>query len=324
MAYIPPYTTTDKMVSLVAEIERLLRVFAARNSLSRDSCLRHTNRIKSIHATLAIENNILSLDEVTAVLDGRRVLAPSKDIHEAQNAYDAYDHLLELDPYSIDDLLHAHGFMMAGLIKDAGRFRTGNVGVFAGSVLIHAGTPARYVPEVIADLFGWLRETQAHPLVASSVFHFEFEYIHPFSDGNGRTGRLWQLLLLQRWEPLFAWLPVESLVFAHQQEYYDALGRSQQEADATEFVEFMLQMIEETLREQIDEPTNEPVRPIAKRQQELCELLRNDATSTYDALAHALGVSKSTIRRDLRALEEGRLIARKGSDKLGYWEVMGE
>ncbi|MDO4796711.1 MAG: Fic family protein, partial [Coriobacteriales bacterium] len=249
MAYMPPYTTTDKMVNSIAEIGRLLGVFTARESLSSSPRLRRINRIKSIHSSLAIENNTLSLDEVTAVLDGKRVLAPPKDIHEAQNAYEAYEHLSELDPYSIDDLLRAHGFMMAGLIKDAGRFRTGNVGVFAGSALIHAGTPARYVPEVIADLFSWLRETQAHPLISSSVFHFEFEYIHPFSDGNGRTGRLWQSLLLQRWEPLFAWLPVESLVAARQQEYYDALGRSQQEADATEFVEFMLQVIEETLRE---------------------------------------------------------------------------
>lgn len=315
-------------MSLVAEIGRLLGVFTARESLSRNSHLRRINRIKAVHATLAIENNTLSLDEVTAVLDGKRILAPPKDIHEAQNAYEAYEHLSELDPYSIDDLLRAHGFMMAGLIKDGGRFRTSNVGVFAGSALVHAGTPARYVPEVIADLFGWLRETHAHPLLASSVFHFEFEYIHPFSDGNGRTGRLWQSSLLQRWEPLFAWLPVESLVAAHQQEYYDALGRSQQEADATGFVEFMLQVIEKTLREQIDEPANEPanepVKPITKRQRKLCNLLRNDVTATYDALAHALGVSRSTVRRDLRALEEAGLIVRKGSDKSGYWEVLGE
>ena len=326
MSYVPPYSTTDKMVSEVARIGRRLGEFVARETLSKNPRLRRINTIKSIHSSLAIENNTLSLDEVTAVLDGKRVLAPPQDIHEAKNAYEAYEHLAELDPYSIDDLLRAHKFMMNGLIKDAGRFRNGNVGVFAGDALIHAGTPARYVPGVMVDLFSWLRATEAHPLISSSVFHFEFEYIHPFSDGNGRTGRLWQSLLLRHWEPLFAWLPVETLVAAHQQEYYDALGRSQQEADATGFVEFMLEVIAQTLDEQIREPVNkpinEPVKPLTERQRSLLQLLEHNPRATYDALSDALGVSRSTLRRDLRALEAAGCVARMGSDKSGYWKLL--
>lgn len=328
MSYAPPYSITDKSLAAVAGISRLLGEFSAKERLSQNPRLRRINRIKSIHSSLAIENNTLSLDEITAVLDGKRVLAPPKDIHEAKNAYDAYEHLSELDPYSVEDLLRAHGFMMGGLIHDAGRFRSGNVGVFAGDVLIHAGTPARYVPSVMADLFGWLRETEAHPLISSSVFHFEFEYIHPFSDGNGRTGRLWQSLILQRWDPLFAWTPIETLIAEHQQEYYAALASSQRAADATDFVEFMLATIEETLAGQMNEPVYgsvfEPVKPLGERHQEILLLLRSDPRATYDKLAAALGVSRSTVRRDLRLLEEAGRVSRIGSDKSGFWAVLGD
>lgn len=327
-SYVPPYSITDRAASSIAQISRLLGEFSAKETLSRNPRLRRINKIKSIHSSLAIENNTLSLDEVTAVLDGKRILAPPKDIHEVQNAYEAYERLLEFDPYSIEDLLQAHGFMMAGLIKEAGRFRSGNVGVFDGDALVHAGTPARYVPEVMADLFAWLRETDAHPLVSSSVFHFEFEYIHPFADGNGRMGRLWQSLILQRWEPLFAWLPVESLIADHQQEYYDALGKAQVAANASVFVEFMLDIIAETLHSQanesVNELVNEPVNPLTERQQKLLGLLKKTPRATYDVLADSLGVSRSTLRRDLRSLEEAGRIVRVGADKNGHWDVLGE
>ena len=321
------------MVTQVATISRLVGEFSARETLSRNPQLRRLNRIKSIHSSLAIENNTLTLDEVTAVLDGRRVLAPPQDIHEAKNAYEAYEHLSELDPYSIEDLLKAHGFMMAGLVKDAGRFRNGNVGVFAGEALIHAGTPAHYVPQVMSDLFAWLRTTQAHPLISSCVFHFEFEYIHPFSDGNGRTGRLWQSLLLQRWEPLFAWLPIETLVAEHQQEYYDALGRSQQDADATGFVEFMLDIIVETLREQVrvsdsdNKPDNKPDNKSDNKSTEptidtaLLKLLADNPTITQVEAARRLGIARSTLAKHLAALRADGKIRREGARKNGHWVV---
>ena len=252
MSYEPLYTLTNRMMNSVADIGQLIGQISAFDKLSPNPQLRRISRMKSIHSSLAIEANTLTLEQVTAVLDGKRVLAPPKDIHEVQNAYEAYDALSTMNPYSLDDLLKAHKFMMNDLIKDAGCFRTGNVGVFDGENLIHAGTPAHYVPELMQGLFNWLKTTDVHPLIASCVFHYEFEFIHPFSDGNGRTGRLWHSLLLQNWQNVFAWLPVESLVAQHQQEYYKALGDSGSSGgDSTIFVEFMLDMIEKTLAEAV-------------------------------------------------------------------------
>lgn len=252
MSYEPLYTLTNRMMNSVADISRLVGQISAFDKLSPNPQLRRISRMKSIHSSLAIEANTLTFEQVTAVLDGKRVLAPPKDIHEVQNAYEAYDALSAMNPYSLNDLLRAHKFMMNDLIKDAGCFRTGNVGVFDGENLIHAGTPAHYVPELMQGLFNWLKATNVHPLIASCVFHYEFEFIHPFSDGNGRTGRLWHSLLLQNWQNVFAWLPVESLVAQHQQEYYKAFGDSGSSGgDSTIFVEFMLDMIEKTLAEAV-------------------------------------------------------------------------
>ena len=324
MGYEPPFHLTDETVNLVAAISETIGGLSSAKGLSRSPHLRRENRIKSIQSSLAIEQNTLTVDEVTAVIEGRRVLAPPKDIREVQNAFDAYEALSSLNPFSIDDLLKAHGFMMAGLIKDAGRFRMGNVGVFAGEALVHAGTPAAYVPQVVADLFQWLKETQTHPLVSSCVFHSEFEYIHPFSDGNGRTGRLWHSLLLQRWNPLFEWLPVESLVAEHQFEYYDALGASQREGDCTPFVEFMLGVILQTIEsfdvEQINEQLNEQIN---ERQRQIVSFLNQNPKATIDGIAMSAGVSAATVRRDLAKLRELGIVQREGSRKSGRWKVVG-
>lgn len=323
MAYTPPFCITDEVVNLVSDISLLIGRLSVSERLSRSPRLRRENRIKSIHSSLAIENNTLSLDEVTALIDGKRVLAPPKDIREVQNAYEAYEALSGMNPYSMDDLLKAHAFMMAGLTKDAGCFRSGDVGVFAGDTLIHAGTPAAYVPQVMADLFEWLRTTNTHPLVASCVFHSEFEYIHPFSDGNGRTGRLWHSLLLQSWNPLFAWLPVESLVAEHQGEYYDALERAQANADCTPFVVFMLQVIRDTIQDATDEQINEHLNEqINARQQGLIAIIRKGPASTIPDLAEQMDCSVATIRRDLAHLQKLGIIRREGSRKAGSWVVV--
>lgn len=324
MAYVPPFQLTDETVNLVGAISEAMGKLSSAKGLSRNPHLRRENRIKSIQSSLAIEQNTLTVDEVTAVIEGRRVLAPPKDIREVQNAFEAYEALSSLDPFSIKDLLKAHGFMMAGLVKDAGRFRSGNVGVFAGDALVHAGTPAAYVPQVMADLFLWLRETQTHPLISSCVFHSEFEYIHPFSDGNGRTGRLWHSLLLRQWNPLFEWLPVESIVAEHQFEYYDALGATQQEGDCTLFVEFMLGVILQTIEALDVEQINEQIyEQINERQRQIISYLRQYPMATFDAIADAAGVSVATARRDLARLRELGVVQREGSRKSGHWKVMG-
>ena len=211
--------------------------------------LRRENRIRTIHSSLAIEHNSLSLDQVTAILDGKRVLGNPNEIKEVQNAYQAYEMMLRLNPNSVEDLLTAHKLMMQGLVPENGKFRTGGVGVFDGDRLVHMAPPAHLVPKLIQDLFDWYRDSEMHPLIKSAVFHYEFEFIHPFQDGNGRMGRMWHSLLLGQWKELFFWLPVEDLIQSKQAEYYDALGKSDKAADSAVFVELMLEIIRDTLKD---------------------------------------------------------------------------
>ena len=205
--------------------------------------LRRENRIRTIHSSLAIEQNSLSLEQVTAIIEGKRVLGNPNEIKEVQNAYDAYELLLTLNPLSINDLLKAHQLMMNGLVKENGKFRSRGVGVFAGEKLMHMAPSAKFLPQQIQDLFTWYQESEMHPLIKSSIFHYEFEFIHPFQDGNGRLGRMWHSLLLGKWKELFYWLPVEELIQSRQNEYYETLGRADKEADSFCFVELMLEMI---------------------------------------------------------------------------------
>lgn len=240
---------TDKMTYLIAEIcEQIGRITVLQEGTISPH-LRRENRIRTIHSSLAIEHNSLSLDQVTAILNGKRVLGNPNEIKEVQNAYEAYELMLSLDPSSIDDLLKAHRLMMNGLVPENGRFRSGNVGIFDGDVLIHMAPPAEFVPEHIHNLFSWYRNSTLHPLIKSSVFHYEFEFIHPFSDGNGRIGRMWHSLLLGKWKELFFWLPMEELIQSRQKEYYDALGAADAQSDSSGFVELMLDIINESLRE---------------------------------------------------------------------------
>jgi Fic family protein len=211
--------------------------------------LRKVNRLRSIQSSLAIENNSLSLDQVSDIVNGNRVLGKPSEIQEVKNAYEAYAHLLEYDPYSVEDFLKAHGYMTAGLVSGAGRFRSKGVGVFSGDRLIHAGAKADFVPDLISDLLRWANDSDVHPLIKSSIVHFEIEFVHPFMDGNGRIGRLWQTLILSGWNELFAWLPTETVVYENQQGYYDALHESERSADSGVFVEFMLDVLYQALNE---------------------------------------------------------------------------
>lgn len=246
----PPFEITTAILSDVATISELVGSIGSTQNLSTNPTLRRQNRIKTIYSSLAIEQNTLSLEQVTAVLSGKRVLAPPKDIAEVQNAYEIYDHLSELNPYSVEDLLLAHRVMMRDLVSEAGMFRSRPVGVVdsEGNIL-HFGTLSQYVPGLVEELLQWTEESPLPLLIKSCVFHYEFEVIHPFADGNGRIGRLWHTLLLSQWNPLFAWLPVESIIHDHQQEYYDAINRSNALGEGTPFLEFMLGVIKEALQE---------------------------------------------------------------------------
>jgi Fic family protein len=243
MSYIykPKYSNTDKIVNLTAKIESLADVLTLTSVITPK--LRRENRIVSVTSSCAIEQNVLSYEQVEAVIDGKPVLAPQKDITEVKNAFEAYEKMLEFNPYDIDDLEAAHRIMMKDLVKAPGNFRTGNIGVVRGNEVIHIAPKADDVSGKIADLLRWIKHTKAHPLIKSSVFHYEFEYIHPFADGNGRMGRMWQTLILSKWKPIFAWLPVENIIKDHQQEYYKALETSNDFGESTPFIEFMLESI---------------------------------------------------------------------------------
>ena len=247
--YQPPFHMTDEIIFLVSEISEQIGRISVLQEGSVSPHLRRENRIRTIHSSLAIEQNSLSLGQVTAILDGKRVLGNPNEILEVQNAYEAYELMLKLDPGSVEDLLEAHRLMMNGLVPENGRFRTGNVGVFDGSNLVHMAPPAKFVPRQIRDLIEWYQRSAAHPLIKSAVFHYEFEFIHPFSDGNGRLGRMWHSLLLGQWKELFYWLPIEELIQSRQAEYYQALGEADQTADCSGFVRLMLEIIRDTLRE---------------------------------------------------------------------------
>ena len=247
--YKPPFHMTDKMTFLIAEISEQVGRITVLQEGAVNPHLRRENRIRTIHSSLAIEHNSLSLDQVTAILDGKRVLGNPNEIREVQNAYEAYELMLQLDPASVNDPLKAHKLMMNGLVPENGRFRSGGVGVFDGDILIHMAPPASLVPEHIQNLFNWYQQSELHPLIKSAVFHYEFEFIHPFADGNGRIGRMWHSLLLGKWKDLFFWLPIEELIQSRQKEYYEALGTADSQADSAGFVELMLEIIRDSLKE---------------------------------------------------------------------------
>jgi Fic family protein/predicted transcriptional regulator len=259
MSYAPPYTITSAALSAVAEIAGLLGRLEAREVAGKVPVLRRENRIRSIHSSLAIENNTLTLEQVTAVIAGKRVLGPPREVQEVKNAFAAYEAMQSWNPSSPRDLLAAHRVLMEGLINGAEKFRTGSVGIAQGKQIVHLAPPASRVPGLMKDLLGWLKGTDAHPLIAGSVVHYELEFIHPFADGNGRIGRLWQTLILSRWNPLFTYLPVESVIRDRQADYYKVLAKCDNAGSSTAFIEFLLAAILTALRETGDSQPGEQV-----------------------------------------------------------------
>lgn len=257
MAYKPPYEITSTMLDYVSKIMKLIGELTSGSGLDNKPRLRRTNRIHSVYSSLAIENNQLTENQVKDVLNGKLVIGPKRDITEAKNAIRCYDDILKMNPFSIDDLLKYHGIMMESLVEDAGRFRLRQEGVFDGDKVIFIAPPHDLVPEHISTLFDYLNNTDENMLIKSSVFHYEFEYIHPFSDGNGRMGRLWQTCLLSTKEDIFANLPIESIIKERQQEYYDAIAICNKQGSSNVFIEFMLDAILETIKRTINNAEKE-------------------------------------------------------------------
>ena len=324
--YQPPFHMTEEITNLIVEIGEYVGSITTYESMHQNPVLRRKSRIRSIYSSLAIEQNTLSLNQVTDIIDGKRVLGPPQDIQEVKNAYEAYEKVSSLDPYNVKDLLYAHKILMGDLVKEAGTFRSGDVGVYAGEQLIHAGTPAKYVPDLIAQLMSWLKDSKLHPLVKSCIFHYEFEFIHPFADGNGRMGRLWQSLILQKWKEIFAWLPVETLVHENQQKYYDMLGSANRAGESTVFVEFMLQMIRDALKEislsQNDDVAINVVANVVTNEDKVLAMLKQDGKLTSKVLASSLNITQRQVQRILAALKAENKIVRHGASKNGWWETI--
>lgn len=299
----PPFEITNAIIGYVAEIAELVGNLTSTNQLSANPTLRRTNRIRTIHGSLAIEQNTLTLEQVTAVLNGKQVLAPPKDIAEVKNAYEIYERLEELDPYSVDDLLTAHSIMTRGLVDESGVFRSKPVGVVdqEGHVL-HFGTLPQYVPDLVMELLDWVKSSDVHMLIRSCVFHYEFELIHPFADGNGRVGRLWHTLLLSKWNPAFAWLPVESIIHNRQQEYYESINASNAAGESTVFIEFMLSAIKASLIGAIntsDEMSDGPMDKAAMRWTQIEKFLETHEFIMNADVRALCGVSAATANRIL-------------------------
>lgn len=306
----PPFEITSGILESVAEIAELIGRISAMQGRSASPTLRRTNRIRTIHSSLAIEQNTLSLEQVTAVLNGKRVLAPPKDIAEVKNAYEVYEMLPELDPFSVSSLLLAHSVMTKGLVEESGVFRSGSVGVVDkdGNIL-HFGTLPRYVPSLVSELLDWVQSSPIHMLIKSCVFHYELELIHPFADGNGRIGRLWHTLLLSRWKSVFAWLPVESIIHDRQAEYYGAINQSNSEGHSTPFIVFMLSAIKEALTEAAESVSAEvKATTDERRTTNIIRFLQKNGVITNADVRQMLQVSASTANRILaRLADEGRI-----------------
>jgi Fic family protein len=265
----PPFTITPAILSLVAEIAAEVGRLGAPGGQGSMPKPRRKNRIKSIHASLAIENNTLTLEQVSAVIEGKRVLGKPSEIQEVKNAFAAYEAMTEWNAHTVKDLLSAHRLLMTGLVDDAGRFRTRAVGIAQGGRVVHLAPPADRVTGLMKDLLTWLKRTDTHPLVASCVFHYELEFIHPFADGNGRMGRLWQTLILSRWNPLFAFLPVETVIRDRQSDYYRVLGACDKAGNSTAFIGFLLAalltaLVEVSSTDQVSDPLTDQVKSLLK------------------------------------------------------------
>lgn len=322
--YNPPFEITSKIIELISNISEKIGEINYLQNNPYHIKLRKENRIKTIHSSLAIENNSLSLQQITAIIDGKHVLGNPNEIKEVKNSIQAYDLLLTLNPYKEKDLLNAHKLMMQDLVERNGKYRTDGVGIFDGEKVVHLAPPADRVPELMFDLFEWIKTSDVHPLIKSCVFHYEFEFIHPFQDGNGRMGRLWQTVILKEWKEIFAWLPVETLIKENQQEYYNVLGASDSAANSTKFIEFMLSLILDTINEIIETEKKVTIKVAIKvtiNQQKIIDAIKSNPYVTQEELANNIGITKKSIIANMKKLQECGLIKRIGANKNGYWQV---
>ena len=340
--YVPPFTVSAEAINLIAEISAQIERYAIRLEQEDGLRLRKVNRIKTIHSSLAIEGNTLSEGQVRDIIDGKNVVAPIKEIQEVKNAIKTYEMYPTLDAFKEKDLLKAHGVMMQALVDNPGLYRRGGVGVFGEKGLVHLAPPADRVPMLMGDLFDWLKQSKDHLLIRSCVFHFEFEFIHPFIDGNGRTGRLWQSLILGKLHPLFEHLPVENMVYSNQRQYYDAITASTNAEQSGPFIDFMLNEIYKTLKahqgEELAINNNNPTEQefgikfgeefgikygikFGINDKQLLLLIDSNPTITASDAAERMEISLRGVEKIFKKLRDAEVISRQGSRKSGSWVI---
>ena len=318
-SYKPPYTITNKILMIVSEsVELLSELNHIKKELNTPK-LRKKNRVKSITGTLQIEGNSFTEEKVTNVINGKTVLGTMREIEEVKGAIAAYNYLDKYNYKSENDLFKAHSLLMNTLLNNAGSYRSGNVGVGK-----HIAPPANMVQQLMGNLFNWLENTDDHLLVVSCIFHYEFEFIHPFNDGNGRVGRLWQSVILHKYKKMFASIPIESIVRDNQEKYYQALEDAENVGESTPFIEFMLEIILITLKKlkQENVPRNVPRNVPLKRRDEILNLISDNKNITLMELADKFNITDKTIKRDVAKLKQESKLIRVGSLKAGHWEIL--
>ena len=316
----PPYTITDKMLNYVSDIMKKIGETNYLESLNKYPELRKKTRIRSIHSSLAIENNQLSLFQVEDVINGKLVIGEQKDIQEVKNAYDAYEKIDKINPYSVEDIKKIHGILTFMIEKDAGKFRNHGEAVYDGDVQIFMCPSYKLVPNLMDNLFIWMNEAKnkINPLILSSVFHYEFVFIHPFNDGNGRTARIWQTALLSNWEKAFVYLPIESMIKKNQNEYYKVIDSCNKAGNSTEFIEFMLKMINDTIDEVINskEMKNKLELLLSENEIKIIDCIKRNVVIGAKDIIEQTGISDSTVRRILRKLlQYGKINTTKEIEK---------
>ena len=321
----PPYTITDKMLNLATNIMEKIGEANYFEKLNRFAELRRKTRIQSIHSSLAIENNQLSLFQVEAVINGKAVIGEQKDIQEVKNAYKAYEEIDNINPYSEKDLKKIHGILTFAIEDDCGKFRNHGEAVYDGDIQIFMAPPHRMVPTLMDNLFSWMNEVKekVNPLILSSIFHYEFVFIHPFSDGNGRTARLWQTAILAHWKDLFKYIPIESIIRKHQEEYYTAIQNCNNAGNSNEFIEFMLKVINEAVEGVIVTSNQETTQETTKEttQEKIINLIKKNPGITQVEMAKILDLTRDGISYNIKILKKKGIIERVGSTKSGIWKI---
>ena len=308
----PPYKITNKMLNYVSDIMKKIGETNYFESLNRYPELRRKSRIKSIHSSLAIENNQLSLFQVEDVINGKPVIGEQKDIQEVKNAYEAYEQIDKVNPYSVDDLKKIHGILTFLIEKDAGKFRNHGEAVYDGDIQIFMAPPYKMVPTLIDNLFNWMNEVKntINPLILSSIFHYEFVFIHPFHDGNGRTARIWQTAILSHWEKAFTYLPIESMIRKNQEEYYKAIQNCNNAGESTEFIEFMLKIIDDTIDELMNskEMRDKAQLLLSDNEMKIIECIKRNVLIGAKEIIEETNIADRTVRRILKKLLDNNTI----------------